>query len=276
MNLGQVGQLGKGVGVAQRDVDDSVVGQGGHGGEGGGLLAATGGSSRDEDTGELAMKATGLPLGTGHVPEGLPLGGEVAETRRDPDQERVVFGQGGRVGQHLDVGGLGGSVHLAEDLLGEGLRDPVKLHVRGLSVSMGCQWMAARFWSYWKRSASPPAALMPLTSASAMVFTWPYMEYWRKQYLVSRYPGTNDCFCANLYANARQHTPMCLTRVRTCVPVTLVDGSVKKRLLRGQGPATHVDNSDLGSHCDGLLGVSLVTETARIQTKVQSRVYGQR
>lgn len=125
VDLGEVGQLAESGGVAQGHVDNAVVGEGGHGGEGGGLLAAAGGGGGDEEPRVLAVEAARLPLTASAVPEGLPLGGEVAEARGDAEQEGVVAGQRGRVGQRLDVGGLGGRVHLTQDLFGEGLGDPV-------------------------------------------------------------------------------------------------------------------------------------------------------
>lgn len=51
----------------------------------------------------------------------LPLGGEVAVTGGNAKQEAVVLGEDVGVLKDGDVGGLGGSVHLVEDLLGEGL-----------------------------------------------------------------------------------------------------------------------------------------------------------
>lgn len=71
VDLGQVGDVGEGLGVAEGDVDDAVVSQGGHGGEGSGLLTTAGGSSGDEETGLLAPVAAGGPDSTGLVPEGL-------------------------------------------------------------------------------------------------------------------------------------------------------------------------------------------------------------
>lgn len=125
VDLGQVGQLGKGVGVAQGDVDDAVVGEGGQGGDGGGLLAAAEGGGGDEEAGELAVEGTLLPLGTGVVPEGLPLGGEVSVPGGDTDQEGIVLGQLGWVVEDGDVRWLGGSVHLGQDFLREGLGNPI-------------------------------------------------------------------------------------------------------------------------------------------------------
>lgn len=123
VDLGEVGQLAEGLVEAEGHVDDAVVGQGGHGRDGGGLLAAALGGGADEEAGELAVVAAGGPLLAGLVPEGLPLGGEVAEAGGDPDQEGVVLGEGGGVLEDLDVGGLGAGAQLGQDLGGECLGD---------------------------------------------------------------------------------------------------------------------------------------------------------
>lgn len=71
VDLAQVGQLGEGLGVAERNKVNAVVGEGGQGGEGGRLLAAAEGAGRDEDAGLLAPVATGGPDLASLVPEGL-------------------------------------------------------------------------------------------------------------------------------------------------------------------------------------------------------------
>jgi hypothetical protein len=117
VDLLKVGQLSEGSLVSQRNVDEAVVDESRHGGDGGGLLATTEGAGADEHTSIL------LPLLTGLVPEGLELGGEVAVTGGDTEEDTVECLQLGRVVQGSDVGGLGGSIHLVEDVLGEGLGD---------------------------------------------------------------------------------------------------------------------------------------------------------
>ena len=57
----------------------------------------------------------------------LPLGGKVAVTGGDAEQEGIVLEEGGGVGQDGDVRGLGRGVHLGQDLIGEGLRDLVQV-----------------------------------------------------------------------------------------------------------------------------------------------------
>lgn len=71
MNLIEVGDVGEGLGVAEGNVDDAVVSQGGHGGDGSRLLTTAGSSGGDEETGLLAPVAAGSPDSTGLVPEGL-------------------------------------------------------------------------------------------------------------------------------------------------------------------------------------------------------------
>jgi len=58
------------------------------------------------------------------IPEGLPLGGEVAITRGNAEEEGVVFFELVR-GDEGDGLVLPGSVHFAEDFLGESLFDSV-------------------------------------------------------------------------------------------------------------------------------------------------------
>ena len=90
---------------------------------------------RDEEAGVLAVVAARLPLLARVVPKGLPLGGQVAVARRDPEQEGVVLFELVR-GDEGDRGRLAGCVHLGQDLLGEGLFDSV--------------WMkeAGQFWCF--------------------------------------------------------------------------------------------------------------------------------
>lgn len=91
VDLAQAGQLGEGGLVAQRDVEEAVVSKGAHGSKGSGLLATTEGTGRDEETGILAPVATSGPDTTGLVPEGLPLGGEVAVASRDTEEDGIVL-----------------------------------------------------------------------------------------------------------------------------------------------------------------------------------------
>lgn len=124
--------------VAKRDVDDAVVGEGAHGSESSALLSTTLGAGRDEQASVLAPEAAGLPLTAGPVPEGPPLGGEVAVAGGDAHQEGIVLCEDGGVGDLRDGGVLGGSVHLGEDLIGEGLGDAVEVDgTAGLTDALG-------------------------------------------------------------------------------------------------------------------------------------------
>lgn len=119
----EVGQLTEHLGVAERHIDDAVVGEGAHGRNGSRLLATAETSSGDEETGRLAVETAGGPEPTGLVPEGPPLGREVAVSGGDAEEEAIVLLEDRRVLNDGDVGGLGRGVHLGEDLVGEGLGD---------------------------------------------------------------------------------------------------------------------------------------------------------
>lgn len=122
MDLVEAGELAEAVLVTERDVDHSVVSDGGHGGNAGRLLSTTLGGGRDEETSELAGVGTSGPLLTGAVPEGLPLGREVTVSGWDTEEESVVLLEDLGV-DDWDRLGLWWSVHLSEDLGGEGLAD---------------------------------------------------------------------------------------------------------------------------------------------------------
>ena len=122
MDLGEVGQLGKAMLVAQRNVDEAVVSEGAHGGNSSGLLTTTESTGGDEQTSVLARVATSGPDGARGIPEGLPLSGEVTVTGGDTEQDGIVLQK--VVGLSNGVVGLGRGVHLGQDLLGEGLGDP--------------------------------------------------------------------------------------------------------------------------------------------------------
>lgn len=143
-NLGVVGQEVESSLVAERDVNNAVVGECAHGGDSSALLSTTLGSGADEQAGVLAPVATSLPLTAGLVPESPPLGGEVAVAGRDTEKEGVVLLESGRVAEHGDLAGGSGSVHHGEDFLGEGLLDAVEvtstaggLDTLGLSLGQG-------------------------------------------------------------------------------------------------------------------------------------------
>lgn len=71
VDLGQAGQLGKGLGVAERDIDDAVVGESRHGGDARRLLAAAVATGGDEEASILGEEATRSPDSACLVPKGL-------------------------------------------------------------------------------------------------------------------------------------------------------------------------------------------------------------
>jgi hypothetical protein len=124
--------------VAERHVDDAVVSKSAHGSNSSALLSTALGRGADEQTRVLAPEAAGLPLLAGVVPEGPPLGGEVAVAGGDAHQEGVVLLEGRGVGHLGDRAVLLGRVHLGEDLGGEGLGDAVEVDAAaGFSDALG-------------------------------------------------------------------------------------------------------------------------------------------
>lgn len=121
VDLAQVGQKREGVLVAQRNVGDAVVSQGAHGSKGSGLLTTTESAGGDEQTSVLAEVAAGSPDLARLVPEGLPLGREVAVTSGDTEQESIVLQELSRLGD--GVVGLGRSVHQLQNIVGKSLGD---------------------------------------------------------------------------------------------------------------------------------------------------------
>lgn len=134
VNLIEVGQQREGGLVAQRDVDEAVVGEGAHGGQSGRLLTTTGGTSGDEETSILAPVAAGGPDGASGVPEGLPLSRKVTVASGDTEEDGIVLQE--VVGPSNGVGRLGGGVHLGQNFLGESLGDleDVDLAAGGLNA----------------------------------------------------------------------------------------------------------------------------------------------
>ena len=127
MDFAQIGQLTKRRLVSERNIKQAMMGEGAHMCDDGALLPTTKTGGADEDARVLPPEATGLPEPAGGIPERLPLGGEVAVTRGHAEQEGIVLGQVGRVGECGDVGVLGRSVHLTQDVFGEGFRDLVQI-----------------------------------------------------------------------------------------------------------------------------------------------------
>ena len=99
-----------------------MVREGAHGRQGRALLSSALRGGADEDTNVFPVEPATLPLLAGLVPEGFPLGGEVAVSGWDTEEEGVVFFELVR-GDDRDGAGLAGGVHLGEDFLGKGLLD---------------------------------------------------------------------------------------------------------------------------------------------------------
>ena len=161
-----------------------------HGRNGRTFLPTPHGGGADEDASVFAPVGAAGPLRPCVVPEGFPLGGEVAVAGGDAEEEGVIFFEGAGVdGRDRRV--FGGGVHFAEDFFGEGLGDSVGGRggwlacvvadgawfvcvVDASTMDGGARWGEG---AHWKRSAVPPAASMPAFSASASLWMWPYMEY---------------------------------------------------------------------------------------------------
>lgn len=142
MDFIQVGELSKGLGVAEGNVDDSVVGEGGHGRDGGRLLSSAVPRSRHEDAAKLAPKTSRRPEAAGGVDESLqtasqrnisitwtgddgthfPLRGEVTVTSGDTEEEGIELAK--VLGMKDGIVGLRGRIHLGQDFLREGLLNP--------------------------------------------------------------------------------------------------------------------------------------------------------
>jgi len=121
VNFVQVRQQTECLGVTQRNIDDSVVCEGGHGCYSCGFLSSSGSASGDEYSSILPVQtARGPELASG-VPEGLPLCWEVTVTSGNTEQECIEGGEFLR-GDDFVVG-LGRGVHLGEDLCRKGLSD---------------------------------------------------------------------------------------------------------------------------------------------------------
>jgi len=76
-----VGENGEGVLVAERDVDEAVVGEGGHGRDDGALLSTTRRAGGHEYTRKLAVEGARRPEAAGSIPERLSMCAQSAHTR---------------------------------------------------------------------------------------------------------------------------------------------------------------------------------------------------
>ena len=151
MDLSEVRQQAKSLGIAEGNEYDAVVGQSRESGDHGRLLSTTETGSGDEDTAILAVKFAPLPEPTSSIPEGLregtslvnrrlhlfldrnthlPLSREVTVTSGDTEEDGIELGK--FVGAKDGIVGLRGRIHLGQHFLREGLGDPDDQHlIRG-------------------------------------------------------------------------------------------------------------------------------------------------
>ena len=122
MNFFEIRQLRERVLVSQRNVYDPVVGEDAQRVIGGHLLSASGSSGRHKDTSVFTGEGTRCPKTASRVPESLPLSWGVTKSSGNAEEESVIGGQNGW-GDDWVVA-FGRSVHLLQDVLREGFRDP--------------------------------------------------------------------------------------------------------------------------------------------------------
>jgi len=138
VDLVEVGQLREAMGVTEGHEDDSVVGKGGHGGEGGRLLSSAQARSGNENTGVLPGEASRCPETPSGVDECLPLSGEVTVSGGNAKEVGIEGSEIG--GGDQRVIRLGRSVHFREDLLRERFGDLVDrdLSTGALNATLDC------------------------------------------------------------------------------------------------------------------------------------------
>lgn len=151
MDLSEIRQLAESGGIAEWNEYDAVVGQSRESGDHSGLLSTTETGRGDEDTAILAVKLALLPQLAGSIPEGLqegtslfnrrlhlcldrnthlPLSWEVTVTSGDTEEDGIEIAK--VVGVKDGMVGLRGRIHLGQNLLREGLRNPDDQHlIRG-------------------------------------------------------------------------------------------------------------------------------------------------
>jgi hypothetical protein len=122
--LRKYSSLTKGGLVSEWYVDEAVMCEGAHAGNGSALLSTTEGSGADEHAGVFAPERTLCPLLASLIPECLELGWEVSVTGGDTEKNAV---EGFEIGGVVEDGhiGLGRGVHLRKDIVGECLGDSV-------------------------------------------------------------------------------------------------------------------------------------------------------
>lgn len=109
--------------VAEGNVDETVVHEGGQCVGNGDLLSTTLGTSGNKHTAHLALKSTLAPERASGVPESLPLNGEVTVTGGNTKEEcvkvdKVIREENGIIGSR-------GCLDELQDIVGEGLLDLV-------------------------------------------------------------------------------------------------------------------------------------------------------
>ena len=122
MDLREIRQLGKRGCVSEGNKGDAVVSEGRLGRQSGGFLSTTETASGNEHASELAVQFSLLPEVAGSIPEGLPLRWEVTIASGDTTKDAIEVGEFG--GGDDRVVGLGGSMHLGQNVLSESLGDP--------------------------------------------------------------------------------------------------------------------------------------------------------
>eukprot|EP00962_Isochrysis_galbana_P037116 scaffold12939_cov97-Isochrysis_galbana.AAC.5 len=107
--------------------DHAVMGELGEEGEASRLLSAVLRCRREEDARWLPNQSALLPQAAGGVHEGLHLASRHAEAGGQAEHDAVVLGE--HVGCCLHVVRLGRRVHLAQDFVGQRLRDAQECHI---------------------------------------------------------------------------------------------------------------------------------------------------
>ncbi len=125
----------EGFGVTQWYIDDAMMGKGTHCRNGSAFLSSTLRSGGNEQTTVFTPITTSEPHLASGIPEGFPLGGEIAVTSWNTHKESIVFLERIR-GDEGDVFALLWDVHFGEDILSEGLLDSSS-EVRQSSIEIG-------------------------------------------------------------------------------------------------------------------------------------------
>ena len=112
----------EGFGVTEWYVDDAMMGKSTHCRDGSALLASPLRGGGNEQTTVFTPVTTSIPHLACGIPEGFPLGREVAVASWNTYEESIVLLELFS-GDERDILALPRGVHFGEDLLGEGLLD---------------------------------------------------------------------------------------------------------------------------------------------------------